>query len=159
MQIDFARDPLLIRSVIKLEGRIVSLTPAALVFLALATSCFIISSLCLSKEVGEVNRKLPDDQQISYWGMYTSKRLKIKDQYRKLYPNGRLDRVVFLWEIAGFILVFFSAMSSGCLIADLPGPSLNGFGRVIRVDIAATIIALAWAIIRDLPSLVPCVLW
>jgi hypothetical protein len=113
MQIDFARDPLLIRSVIKLEGRIVSLTPAALVFLALATSCFIISSLCLSKEVGEVNRKLPDDQQISYWGMYTSKRLKIKDQYRKLYPNGRLDRVVFLWEIAGFILVFFSAMSSG----------------------------------------------
>jgi len=113
MQIDFARDPLLIRSVIKLEGRIVSLTPAALVFLALATSCFIISSLCLSKEVGEVNRKLPDDQQISYWGMYTSKRLKIKDQYRKLYPNGRLDRVVFLWEIAGFILVFFFAMSSG----------------------------------------------
>jgi len=40
--------------------------------------------------IQEINRKLPEKEQISYlWG-HPVKYRKIKNEYRRLYPSGRL---------------------------------------------------------------------
>jgi hypothetical protein len=79
----------------------------------LGASCLFISGVIFTQEIGEVNRKLPDDQQISYWGIYTEKFLKIKQLYKHFYPNGWLHRLRFIFEIVGFVLLAVAAYTSG----------------------------------------------
>ncbi len=50
--------------------------PAA-VLLVLASSCAVLSSFLLWQEIGEINRKLPDSERISYWGMYPAKMARV----------------------------------------------------------------------------------
>jgi hypothetical protein len=52
-----------------------------------------LSSFFLWQEIGEVNRKLSDSEQISYWGMHPAKMAKIKREYKRFYPSGRVDRM------------------------------------------------------------------
>ena len=85
----------------------------SLVFLALAVSCLVLSTLVLSQEIGEINRKRSDDERISHQWMYTGKRRLIKDEYKRLYPDGMLDRLQFLLEIVGFLMLFIAAIASG----------------------------------------------
>lgn len=59
------------------------------------------SGLILYAMVGEVNRKLPDEKQIEYLFMYPGKVGKIKSEYRKYYPNGRL---ALLWNISAGLM-------------------------------------------------------
>jgi hypothetical protein len=40
--------------------------------------------------IGEVNRKKPEDQQISYFWFYPAKNVRIFKDYRSLYPEGAL---------------------------------------------------------------------
>jgi hypothetical protein len=50
----------------------------------------IWSGFITSAIIGEINRKLSEKDQISYlWGHYPKYR-RIKYEYRRLYPNGRL---------------------------------------------------------------------
>ena len=49
-------------------------------------SCGMVSTFLLWQEIGEVNRKLPDAEQMSYWRMHPVKMSKIKREYRRLYP-------------------------------------------------------------------------
>jgi hypothetical protein len=72
------------------------------IFLSLATSCLAMSAFFLSQEIGEVNRKLPSDTQISYWGIHPAKMERIKDEYKRLYPSGKIDRMRVLFQLAGF---------------------------------------------------------
>jgi hypothetical protein len=57
---------------------------------ALAVSCCVISTFVLTAMIGEINRKLPDNAQIAYFGFHPGKFFRIKDEYARLYPKGKL---------------------------------------------------------------------
>jgi hypothetical protein len=67
---------------------IMGLNQRAIVFLSLAATCAIISGFLGCQEIGEVNRKLPESQQIPYLLMYPGKMREIKTEYKRLYPTG-----------------------------------------------------------------------
>ncbi len=80
---------------------------------ALAISCLLISGFIFTQEIGEVNRKLPEDQQISYWWMYSEKYMSIKKEYKRLYPQGRLHFAQFILQILGFVFLFLAVIAAG----------------------------------------------
>lgn len=86
---------------------------ATLVLGGLAFSCLLISGLFFWQEIGEVNRKKPENEQISYFGMYPQKYARIKKEYKRLYPKGRVHTIGFIFEVVGFILLFLTAVSAG----------------------------------------------
>ena len=72
----------------------------------LAVSCMIWAGFLTFAIIGEINRKLPENDQISYlWGHYAKYR-RIKSEYRRLYPNGRLwlFQVILTYSAFGFLL-------------------------------------------------------
>ena len=73
-----------------------------IVLFCLACSSAILSSFFLWQEIGEINRKLSDDEQISYWGMHPVKMARIKREYKRLYPSGRIDLIRRLLQYAAF---------------------------------------------------------
>ena len=87
------------------------LSPLSLAFVALGASCMLISGFVLWQEIGEVNRKRPDDQQISYLGIYTEKMAKIRSEYRRLYPSGCVDHVRLAFQIAGFVFLLAAVIT------------------------------------------------
>ena len=95
----------------------IPLNISALLLILMGTSSILISSLVLSQEIGEVNRKLSNGDQISYWGMHAIKMAKIKREYKRLYPQGKLDVIRQVFQYAAFVffalalipLGFFSA--------------------------------------------------
>ena len=72
------------------------------IFVSLGSLCAMVSGFFLLQEIAEVNRKLPSDAQISYWGMYPGKMDRIKTEYRRLYPSGKIDRLRFIFQLAAF---------------------------------------------------------
>jgi hypothetical protein len=66
----------------------IQLLPAA--YLAGATTFAIVANLLFYMMIGEINRKLPDDQQFSYLFMYWGKLGRITKEYQRLYPQSRL---------------------------------------------------------------------
>jgi hypothetical protein len=74
---------------------------ALLIFLT-AVSCIIGAGFLSFAMIGEINRKLPENEQISYYGGHLGKFLKIRNEYRRLCPKGRL---VFLYDV-----VFYSGL-------------------------------------------------
>jgi len=79
----------------------------AIVLFCLAFSCAILSSFLLWQEIGEINRKLPDAEQISYWGMHPTKMARIKREYKRLYPSGKIDlmRLIFQYAMFAFLVL------------------------------------------------------
>jgi hypothetical protein len=65
------------------------------------------------REIGEVNRKLPDEKQISYSFMYPGKMQKIKAKYHRLYPTGRVDAWRSTFQIGLFVFLALAAITSG----------------------------------------------
>jgi len=78
--------------------------PAVALF-CLACSCAILSAFFLWQQIGEINRKLPDNEQISYWGMHPVKMAKIKREYRRLYPSGKIDLLRRILQYAAFVFL------------------------------------------------------
>jgi len=60
--------------------------------------------------VDEVNRKLPEDQQFEHLFWYPTKSLRLIREYKRLYPNGRLNRIRIIVQILLFTLVAISAI-------------------------------------------------
>jgi hypothetical protein len=89
------------------------LNPTSIVLFALGASCTSVSGFCLMQEIGEVNRRLPDDQQISYWEMYSDKYAKIRGEYKRLYPHGRIHSVGRAFEIAAFVFFLLGVFAAG----------------------------------------------
>lgn len=89
------------------------LTISSIVLGALAGSFLLLSGLLFSQEIGEINRKLPEDQQISYFWMYSEKYSHIKRQYKRFYPNGRIHLLQFIFQLAGFAFFFLAVIASG----------------------------------------------
>lgn len=88
-------------------------TFASIVLGALAVSCAVISGFLLTQEIGEINRKLPEDQQISYWWMYSEKYLRVKTEYKRLYPNGRIHALGNIFGVAALALFLLAIIAAG----------------------------------------------
>lgn len=75
---------------------------ATVVLFCLACSCAMLSAFLLWQQIGEINRKLPDHKQISYWGMHPFKMATIKREYKHLYPSGKIDLLRRIFQYAAF---------------------------------------------------------
>jgi hypothetical protein len=73
----------------------------------------MLSGWLYNQEIGEVNRKLPENEQLSYWFWHSDKAWKLKQEYKRLYPGGRLHRLMFAFEIAGVLFLMIAALSTG----------------------------------------------
>ena len=72
----------------------ITLSPIVLILVCGGITLAVASALVFFAMIGEVNRKLPEDQQIAYIGGLPSKRAKITNQYRRFYPQGYLVQVL-----------------------------------------------------------------
>ena len=95
------------------EVRAMGLNQRAIVFLSLAATCAIISGFLVCQEIGEVNRKLPESQQIPYLLMYPGKMRKIKTEYKRLCPNGRVNFWRGLFQAGMFLFAALTSIADG----------------------------------------------
>jgi len=74
------------------------------VLFACAVSCAVLANMTALIIIGKLNRKLSDEQQLSYvrWSLAEITRL-----YRRLYPRGRL--VLLMHVFGGLMILFFLA--------------------------------------------------
>ena len=61
----------------------------------LALSGVILANMFVIMMIGEINRKREDGKLISYFGFTPPKTMRIFDEYRRLYPNGKLHILRF----------------------------------------------------------------
>ena len=73
--------------------------------LSVGITCFVISALFLWQEIGEINKSRSPEKPISYWGMYPEKMARIKREYKRLYPSGRIEYLRVAFQIAGLIFM------------------------------------------------------
>jgi hypothetical protein len=85
----------------------------AFIFLSLAASCMIASGYVLSAMIGEINRRLPDDERTSYLFGHFGKYAKISAEYRRLYPQGRLLQLYRAFLFLGIALLIAFAWRIG----------------------------------------------
>ena len=77
----------------------------ALIFFSLATTCIIASGYVLFAMIGEINRRLPDEQKVSYLFGHFAKFAKVSGEYRRLYPDGRLLQLYRSFLFLGIVLL------------------------------------------------------
>jgi hypothetical protein len=82
-------------------------------YLSGAFSGIIGANLVLFAMIGEINRKLPERDRISYIFGYYAKYRRIFNEYRRLYPNGRLLLWFKLLLCSGFGLLAVFALQFG----------------------------------------------
>jgi hypothetical protein len=71
-----------------------------------ASGLAIFSSFISLIMVAEVNRKLPDNEQVNYFFWYLGKFLKVKRLYKQFYPQGRLVLLYYLFiGLAGALML------------------------------------------------------
>lgn len=88
---------------------------AGIIFLALGTTCAVLSGMLSYQEIGEINRKLPDSEQVPYLFMYPGKMRKIKVEYKRLYPDGRVNLWRSLFQAGMFVFLALTAIVGGFL--------------------------------------------
>lgn len=66
------------------------LVAGALVSFSVGMTALGSANRLLTMMIGEINRKTPDDRQLSYFGFTPSRYHLIFREYRRLYPNGKL---------------------------------------------------------------------
>ncbi len=91
----------------------IKVTAEGVVSGALGIACLFYSGFVWYQQIGEVNRKLPEDQQISYLWMYAEKGSDINRRYRRFYPNGRLNLLKYGLQVAGIALCILALIFSG----------------------------------------------
>jgi hypothetical protein len=91
------------------------LTPSAIVFVVLATACGIMSAYLTFREIEEVNRKLPEQEQIEYAFMYPGKMRRIRLAYKGFYPQGAVNRWRLVSQTAMFLFLGLAAVTAGFL--------------------------------------------
>jgi len=63
-----------------------------------------------SREIQEVNKKTSPELHISYSLMYPAKLKHIKSMYKRLYPDGRIDRWRIVCQVAMFVFFVLGAV-------------------------------------------------
>jgi hypothetical protein len=61
-----------------------------LISFAVMVSGLVSANMFIIMMVGEINRKRPEGDLISYFGYTVFKIVRIFEEYRRLYPNGKL---------------------------------------------------------------------
>lgn len=89
------------------------MSTAAIVLVNVGVGCLVASGALMYQEIGEVNRKLPDNQQISYLLFYSEKVSRIKREHKRLYPQSSIDRFRVVFQIVGLALMLLAALASG----------------------------------------------
>jgi hypothetical protein len=70
-------------------------------------TCAVLGGYVTLAMIGQVNRKLPDDKQISYLAWHYWKQRRVLSEYKRLYPKGRLDSAFF--ALLGLMFLFLVA--------------------------------------------------
>ncbi len=80
----------------------------SLCLFAAAGSLVILSNFLVYIMVGQVNRRLSDEEQVNYLFWYPGKLARLKKLYRQLYPEGRLVLLFHLCAVlAGLFFLAF----------------------------------------------------
>ena len=79
----------------------------AVVSFCVAMSGVFLANMFLTMMIGEINRKRPEGNLISYFGFTLPKLLHIFSEYRRLYPNGNLR---------AYALAAFAVMTIGAVV-------------------------------------------
>lgn len=85
----------------------------AVILFVLAQTFILLSGFIRFAMIGEVNRRLPDEQQISYLLGHFAKYRRIHTEYQRLYPEGRLGANFRASLALGFTLLLGSAWQLG----------------------------------------------
>jgi hypothetical protein len=85
----------------------------ALVLFFASTSSNLISNFVMFAIIGEVNRKLPDEERIPYLWWHLGKYQRTLREYRRLYPGGRLVMYHFGSLALGMLLLAAFAWEVG----------------------------------------------
>lgn len=78
-----------------------------------------VANLLVTILIGEINRKRQDDNLVSYWGFTPPKMTRIFSEYRRLYPDGRLN--VYVWT--AFAIAMIGLVSAGVCLGILGPPA------------------------------------
>jgi hypothetical protein len=81
---------------------------AAILFI-LGGTLIAVSGIISYVMIGEVNRKLPEDQKIGYILFYPAKAFRIAREYNRLYPNSHLNTIRIVLNVVGGILIIACA--------------------------------------------------
>jgi len=91
----------------------ITVSVSVVVLLAAGTTFIVTSNLVLYMMIGQVNRKLPEDQQIPYFFSfsypYATKAATIKREYKRFYLNSHLHTVRVVLNVLGFIFMLAAA--------------------------------------------------
>ena len=88
---------------------------AGVVFVCLGASCAAVGSVLVHHEISAVNRKVPAAEQISLSFMYPGKMQKIKAEYKRLYPTGKVETWRVRLQVAMFVFLALAAIVLGFL--------------------------------------------
>ena len=92
-----------------------SINTLSVTFFVLALSSGLVSSYLVWREIEDVNRNLPPNEQIEYAYMYPGKMRKIKIAYGRFYPSGKLERWRFVSQTGMVVFLVLTAVSAGFL--------------------------------------------
>jgi hypothetical protein len=84
-------------------------TVLGIVLFGAAMTCMVLSGLVTFAMIGEINRKVPEEDRISYLGGGPDKPLHLYREYRRLYPDGRLHRLLVALLVCMMVLLAFVA--------------------------------------------------
>jgi len=107
------------------------------------SACGIIGTIINLQMVERVNSQMPPESQFFPIGWYIAKSLRLKREYRRLYPNGKLllaEKVVAggmfvcvaacAWALGFFQLI--GSYSAGQCVRLMPSSLLTGFLKPSR---------------------------
>ncbi|MGB6774342.1 MAG: hypothetical protein WBD25_15545 [Terriglobales bacterium] len=73
-----------------------------IVLFCVAMTSVFLGNLFFFMMIGEVNRKRPDGEQISYFGHHYFKTKRIFREYRYLYPEGNIHIYMVIFSAVAF---------------------------------------------------------
>jgi hypothetical protein len=83
------------------------------IFVCLGVGCAVIGTLLVHREIVAVNRKVSNAEQISRSFMYPGKMQKIKAEYKRLYPTGKVEAWRVRLQIAMLVFLGLAAIFFG----------------------------------------------
>ncbi len=83
------------------------------VLFVLAQLFIVVSGYLQWVMLAEVNRKLPDSEQFSYFLWHYRKFARLRREYRRLYPSGRLLKLSTVIFGVGVVLMLAAAWTFG----------------------------------------------
>ena len=93
----------------------IEISSTTLGFLSCGLTFTILSGSLLYMMIGQVNRKLSDDEQIPYLFMYPGKVGRIKREHRRLYPQSRINTLRVACNVLAVLFAIGVAWSVGIL--------------------------------------------